>query len=463
MRSRLPRPQSGEFLKAAATYTKAIKSAGKDAAKDAALAPVYSNRSAAFLKLNKLKQALADADMCTEVKPDWEKGWFRKGMAHEAIASVGDDAAVQRKAAEAAYAKASELAPESKDIAAKVSGGRQKRSNKPGRVAAAAAATAASAADKFAFPEVQARAKARGDKAWATDELGRGEKAWLEAARAPSKLKGEDIAVAPEFVTSLVKAGEAVNAIGHWMGAYLELAQRQKPTNSPWFYEAPGLVQMLDLGLWQSLLDALCHVVLVIIGAESQKGSSVADAAAEAGAALAHACAGVLHNLLGPSLRAWPSRKEHSQLLVTFMKVCETENTFLTLPAGTEVPRSAEMGKFLTLAGKLLGDAEAFAALTGHAILTRVRLNILRAQTAHSRATTDADKEKWNKEATASARVLLLLLKVREAGKWETVAESLCDTESARTFHGEVTGCITQHEILANAAPKFGFTGSFGL
>lgn len=383
-------------------------------------------------------------------------------MAHEALAAVGGDAAVERKAAEAAYAKAAELAPESKDIAAKAkaAGGRQRRSNKPGRAAAAAEA---SAADKFAFPEVQARAKARGDKAWATDELGRGEKAWLEAARAPSKLKGEDIAHAPEFVTSLVKAGEAVNAIGHWMGAYLLLAQKQKPTNAPWFYEAPGLVQMLDLGLWQCLLDALGHVVLVIIGAESQKGSSVADAAAEAGAALAHACAGVLHNLLGPSLRAWPSRQEHTQLLVAFMKVCETENTFLTLPPGTEVPRSAEMGKFLTLAGQLLGDAEAFAALTGHALLTRVRLNILRAQTAHARATTDADKEKWNKEAVASARVLVLLLRVREAGKWEAVAEPLCDTEGAKSFHGEVAGCVTQHEILANAAPKFGFTGSFGL
>ena len=43
-----------DFLKAAAAYTKAIKAAGPDASTLKALAPVYSNRSAAFVKLSKV-------------------------------------------------------------------------------------------------------------------------------------------------------------------------------------------------------------------------------------------------------------------------------------------------------------------------------------------------------------------------------------------------------------------------
>ena len=46
--------RDGDFLKAAAAYTKAIKAAGPDASTMEALAPVYSNRSAAFVKLSKV-------------------------------------------------------------------------------------------------------------------------------------------------------------------------------------------------------------------------------------------------------------------------------------------------------------------------------------------------------------------------------------------------------------------------
>merc|ERR1719390_258202 len=48
--------RSGEYLKAAGSYTKAIKNAGKDATERVELAPVFSNRSASFLKLCKIKQ-----------------------------------------------------------------------------------------------------------------------------------------------------------------------------------------------------------------------------------------------------------------------------------------------------------------------------------------------------------------------------------------------------------------------
>lgn len=421
-----------------------------------ALAPVYSNRSAAFLKVNKLKQALADAKTCCELRPNWEKGWYRAGMAHEALAALGGDgAAVERAGAEKAYNKASELAPQSAELAQKSKP--KRRSNKPGRAATA------SQGGSFSFPDAVPREAPKGERAWSTDELGRGDAAWLAATRAPSQLKGEDIGQAPEFVAAIFKAGEAVNAMGMWLGKYLALAQKQRPGKEVWFYEAPGLVALLDQGLWQALLDALGHVVMVIIGAEAQKGSNIAAAAAEAGAALAQACAGVMHNLLGPSLRAWSARQEHTQLLAAFAKVCATEGTFLTLPPGSDLAQSPEMAKFLMCAGQLLGDAEAYAALTGHAVLTRIRLNLLRAQTTAMRASSDEDKKKWKNEAESNARMLVLLLRVREAGKWEQVAEALCDKDKAKTFHGEVAACVVQHELLAGAWPKFGYSGSVGL
>eukprot|EP01047_Picozoa_sp_COSAG01_P046182 COSAG01_NODE_4314_length_5139_cov_22.559413_5_plen_196_part_00 len=41
----------------------------------------YSNRSAAYAKLGKFDLALADGERCVLVKPDWAKGYFRKGSA----------------------------------------------------------------------------------------------------------------------------------------------------------------------------------------------------------------------------------------------------------------------------------------------------------------------------------------------------------------------------------------------
>ena len=56
------------------------------------LAPIYSNRSASFLKLSKVSQALADAEKCVELRPDWDKAYFRKATALEA--SDEDDLAL---------------------------------------------------------------------------------------------------------------------------------------------------------------------------------------------------------------------------------------------------------------------------------------------------------------------------------------------------------------------------------
>ncbi|GMH19989.1 hypothetical protein Nepgr_021830 [Nepenthes gracilis] len=70
--------KAGNYLKAAALYTQAIK-------KDPNNPTLYSNRAAAFLHLVKLNKALADADMTITLNPNWEKGYFRKGCVLEAM------------------------------------------------------------------------------------------------------------------------------------------------------------------------------------------------------------------------------------------------------------------------------------------------------------------------------------------------------------------------------------------
>ncbi|XP_062204463.1 uncharacterized protein LOC133906536 [Phragmites australis] len=70
--------KSGNYLKAAALYTQAIKL-------DPDNATLYSNRAAAFLQLVKLSKALADAETTVKLKPRWEKGYFRKGCVLEAM------------------------------------------------------------------------------------------------------------------------------------------------------------------------------------------------------------------------------------------------------------------------------------------------------------------------------------------------------------------------------------------
>lgn len=70
--------KAGNFLKAAVLYTKAIKA-------DPSNSVLYSNRCAALLKLNKVTKALDDANTCIKLSADWEKGYFRKGAALEAL------------------------------------------------------------------------------------------------------------------------------------------------------------------------------------------------------------------------------------------------------------------------------------------------------------------------------------------------------------------------------------------
>ncbi|KAK9866194.1 hypothetical protein WJX84_009663 [Apatococcus fuscideae] len=95
----------GNWLKAAAIYTKAIK-------QDPGNAVVYSNRCASFLKLSKVAKALADADQCIALKPDWEKGYFRRGLALEALERPEE--------ALAAFQRAEKIKPDDRFISERV-------------------------------------------------------------------------------------------------------------------------------------------------------------------------------------------------------------------------------------------------------------------------------------------------------------------------------------------------------
>src|SRR5436305_4610590 len=64
---------------------------------------LFSNRSGAYASLRQFDKALEDANKTTEIKPDWAKGWGRKGAA---LHGQGD-----RVGAKDAYDEALKLEP----------------------------------------------------------------------------------------------------------------------------------------------------------------------------------------------------------------------------------------------------------------------------------------------------------------------------------------------------------------
>ena len=49
---------------------------------------LYSNRSAAYASKRDYQNALDDANKVTEIKPDWAKGWGRKGAAQHGLGDL---------------------------------------------------------------------------------------------------------------------------------------------------------------------------------------------------------------------------------------------------------------------------------------------------------------------------------------------------------------------------------------
>ncbi|RYH24341.1 tetratricopeptide repeat protein [archaeon] len=77
----------GQYDRAVEHFSKAISLGGSD---KEFLKVIYSNRSAAYHKLNKLQQALDDANKCIEVDSQWSKGYSRKGDALYALRRFTD-------------------------------------------------------------------------------------------------------------------------------------------------------------------------------------------------------------------------------------------------------------------------------------------------------------------------------------------------------------------------------------
>lgn len=50
----------------------------------------YSNRSGAYASLNQLELALQDAVKCISIKPDWAKGYQRKGHAEYELGRLAE-------------------------------------------------------------------------------------------------------------------------------------------------------------------------------------------------------------------------------------------------------------------------------------------------------------------------------------------------------------------------------------
>ncbi|KAI0558117.1 Chaperone J-domain containing protein [Gracilaria domingensis] len=66
--------QACNYNSAVELYTAGIEQEPTNAA-------LFSNRSAAYLKLHAYDKARLDADMCIQLDPKWSKGWWRKGTA----------------------------------------------------------------------------------------------------------------------------------------------------------------------------------------------------------------------------------------------------------------------------------------------------------------------------------------------------------------------------------------------
>ncbi|KYK62692.1 tetratricopeptide repeat domain containing protein [Toxoplasma gondii TgCatPRC2] len=93
--------QEGKYEDAVGFFTEAIKCTPDDAV-------LYSNRSGAYASLNKLEEALNDAEMCVKLRPAWGKGYSRKGLAEFRM--------MKYKEAEATYHKGLQVDPTNEQL-----------------------------------------------------------------------------------------------------------------------------------------------------------------------------------------------------------------------------------------------------------------------------------------------------------------------------------------------------------
>ena len=70
---------AGDYSLAIEKFTSAIDIEIKNTNDKNFLKTVYSNRSAAYMKMNNKNAALLDAEKCIEIDSNWSKGFIRKG------------------------------------------------------------------------------------------------------------------------------------------------------------------------------------------------------------------------------------------------------------------------------------------------------------------------------------------------------------------------------------------------
>ncbi|KAL0013059.1 hypothetical protein SO802_000128 [Lithocarpus litseifolius] len=61
---------------------------------------LYSNRSAAYARLNQYSEALADAEKAVKLKPDWSRGYYRLGAAHLGLGQIDEAVTAYKKGLE---------------------------------------------------------------------------------------------------------------------------------------------------------------------------------------------------------------------------------------------------------------------------------------------------------------------------------------------------------------------------
>lgn len=94
--------RGGRFLEAVKKYGEALRVVEDDDDR----AKLFSNRSAAHLKLKDYDEALRDADAIVKLSPKWPKGHARRGQAYRAMGGAG-----RAKKARLAFAEGLKLDP----------------------------------------------------------------------------------------------------------------------------------------------------------------------------------------------------------------------------------------------------------------------------------------------------------------------------------------------------------------
>lgn len=199
-----------DFTQAVEMYTRAIEL-------DPDNAVYYSNRSAAFLAMGDARgKALRDAEKCIELRPDWWKGYSRKGAAEHALKRFD--------AARATYNEGLKLDPDNASLAQ----------------AAEEAYTAGQAHSQRLREHAKKQERLRKEAEERREALER-EKREAEAAK-KKEPKGEDDLLAA-FMSEVQEIEENANCIKKDMGDANSEEKKEKPPVE--FGDAEGQIERL--------------------------------------------------------------------------------------------------------------------------------------------------------------------------------------------------------------------------